>query len=240
MIKMKKIQLLTATSVILALTAGGASALFAEEARQQAKPAVNLIAPGLESVPVIHYGKKMTITRTGDKTSLVPKAYQHTGRHCPPFCVQPMKIAPNIETVGELEVLNTLKAIGAGDTSSLVVDSRTPDWLARGTIPGAVNIPWNKINVSSSGNLFATEEEAETLNAIMTQHFGAKKTDKGWDFSGAKTLTLFCNGNWCPQSAANIKTLLRLGYPAEKLKWYRGGMQSWVSLGLSTVYWKDE
>ncbi|RKZ91616.1 MAG: rhodanese-like domain-containing protein, partial [Gammaproteobacteria bacterium] len=24
-------------------------------------------------------------------------------------------------------------------------------------------------------------------------------------------------------------------YPVYKLKWYRGGMQSWVSLGLTTV-----
>jgi hypothetical protein len=29
--------------------------------------------------------------------------------------------------------------------------------------------------------------------------------------------------------------LLALGYPAHKLKWYRGGMQSWKSLGLTTV-----
>jgi hypothetical protein len=26
-----------------------------------------------------------------------------------------------------------------------------------------------------------------------------------------------------------------LGYPAHKLKWYRGGMQAWMMLGLTTV-----
>jgi rhodanese-related sulfurtransferase len=26
-----------------------------------------------------------------------------------------------------------------------------------------------------------------------------------------------------------------LGYPAERIKWYRGGMQDWVSAGLTTV-----
>ncbi|OQX39275.1 MAG: sulfurtransferase, partial [Candidatus Sedimenticola endophacoides] len=56
-----------------------------------------------------------------------------------------------------------------------------------------------------------------------------------WDFRNAKTLVLFCNGIWCPQSSVNIKTLANMGYPAYKLKWYRGGMQSWLSVGLSTI-----
>ena len=46
---------------------------------------------------------------------------------------------------------------------------------------------------------------------------------------------LFCNGIWCPQSTANLKTLVGYGYPVYKLKWYRGGMQDWVSVGLTTV-----
>jgi rhodanese-related sulfurtransferase len=32
-----------------------------------------------------------------------------------------------------------------------------------------------------------------------------------------------------------IKALLEVGYPAEKIKYYRGGMQAWTSLGLSVV-----
>ncbi|HIL42989.1 MAG TPA: sulfurtransferase, partial [Gammaproteobacteria bacterium] len=53
--------------------------------------------------------------------------------------------------------------------------------------------------------------------------------------SGAKTLYLFCNGLWCGQSPQAIKALLTIGYPASKLKYYRGGMNVWHSLGLSTV-----
>jgi hypothetical protein len=30
-------------------------------------------------------------------------------------------------------------------------------------------------------------------------------------------------------------TLLNFGYPAHKLKWYRGGMQDWEILGLTVV-----
>ena len=116
----------------------------------------------------------------------------------------------------------------------MVVDSRTPDWMRHGTIPGAVNIPWNKINVDLGGS-FEVETEAETLNGILTKHFGAKLLDGRWDFRNAKTLVLFCNGIWCPQSSINIKTLSKLGYPSYKLKWYRGGMQAWTSVGLTTV-----
>jgi len=47
-------------------------------------------------------------------------------------------------------------------------------------------------------------------------------------------LYLFCNGLWCGQSPAAIRALLQIGYPESKLKYYRGGMNSWHSLGLST------
>jgi len=46
---------------------------------------------------------------------------------------------------------------------------------------------------------------------------------------------MFCNGSWCGQTSEAIKALLALSYPEEKLKYYRDGMQGWVSLGLTTV-----
>ncbi len=192
------------------------------------------ITPTLHSVDVVHNGKDVTISRTSDKSAMIPKAYAKTARVCPPFCIQPMQVASGVETVGELEVLGYLKRISNGDRKVMVVDSRSPEWIRRGTIPGSVNIPWNKINVDVQGT-FDIETEAETLNHILTRQFNAKLSNGKWDFRNAKTLVLFCNGSWCPQSSVNIKTLTKLGYPSYKLKWYRGGMQSWVSLGLTTV-----
>jgi rhodanese-related sulfurtransferase len=192
------------------------------------------ITPSLQKVDVMHNGKAVTIQRDQDSHATIPKAFAHTSRPCPPFCVQPMTVVPGVETVGELEVLAYLKRLSGGDKSIMVVDSRTPDWAARGTIPGAVNIPWNKINVDVAG-AFDLEAEADSLGEVLENHFGATHTASGWDFSKAKTLVMFCNGNWCPQSSINIKTLTKLGYPVSKIKWYRGGMQSWVSLGLTTV-----
>jgi len=197
--------------------------------------AENKIAPMIDSVEVINDGKPMTITRGGDPDAHLPEVYSKVDRHCPPFCVQPMVVVPGVDTVGELEVLDYLHRIAQGDNSIMVVDSRTPDWVMRGTIPGSVNIPWNRINIDTAGT-FETPAEAEGLEHILADELGAdEKADGTWDFSKAKTLVLFCNGIWCPQSSANIKTLVEYGYPVYKLKWYRGGMQDWFSVGLTTV-----
>lgn len=193
-----------------------------------------MITPTLASIDVQSGGETVTIQRDQHKHHQIPKTYSETSRSCPPFCIQPMHIAPGVETVGELEVLGFLKRASNGDESILVVDSRTPDWLSRGTIPGSVNIPWSKINLDMVGAFDIAPETAE-LNDIMVKQFGATNEGGKWSFDNAKTLVLFCNGPWCPQSALNLRTLLRLGYPANKLKWYRGGMQDWISFGLTTV-----
>jgi rhodanese-related sulfurtransferase len=214
-------------------TALASAALVAGLSAATAGLAGNHIAAGLESVDVIHNGKIVQITRADEKAGL-PKGYNNVARHCPPFCIQPMHVSPGVETIGELEMLGYLQRLSNGDSSILVVDSRGSDWVARGTIPGAINVPWRQINTDVSGS-FAVEAEAETLTQTLIDTFGAEKTDTGWDFSKAKTLVLFCNGIWCGQSSINIRTLAKLGYPAEKMKWYRGGMQDWVSVGLTTV-----
>ena len=54
--------------------------------------------------------------------------------------MKPIVLAPGIETLGEREIIDYLVKMSKGDKSILVVDSRTPDWVAKGTIPGAINI----------------------------------------------------------------------------------------------------
>lgn len=49
--------------------------------------------------------------------------------------IQPLEVADGVSTVGELEVMEHLRA------GLRVVDARTPGWFERGTIPGADNIP---------------------------------------------------------------------------------------------------
>lgn len=173
-------------------------------------------------------GKAITIMREQNQSNTVNPAFARTSRKCPPFCIQPMSLGRGVETIGELELIDYVKRMASGDDSVLLIDSRTPDWVARGTIPGAINIPWTKLNPSKGADPLSVGE-------ILTETFGARELEGLWDFSEAKTLVMFCNGAWCGQSPNNIETLMRFGYPADKLKWYRGGMQDWEILGLSTV-----
>ena len=186
------------------------------------------ITPALESVTVIHGDQNIKIMRNQNQKNTVNPAFAKTSRKCPPFCIQPSSLAPGVETIGELEVLNYLKLISEGDASILVIDSRTPDWVAKGTIPGAINIPWKKLNSAQGADPISIGE-------IIEERLNAKNLGGLWDYSQAKTLIMFCNGMWSGESPNNIKNLLKFGYPAHKLKWYRGGIQNWEILGLSTA-----
>jgi len=43
---------------------------------------------------------------------------------------------------------------------------------------------------------------------------------------------VFCNGPQCSATAQAIEALLAAGWPPERLLYYRGGIHSWVTLGL--------
>lgn len=187
------------------------------------------VTSDLESVTVMHEGEEVVIKRDQDPDSRIPEDYTQTSRECPPFCVQPMQLLPGVHTIGEIELLEMLADRAMEEDDFLLIDSRTPDWFNKGTIPSAVNIPWTKLYPGSSAfDPFV----AETL---LLDEFGVKKDGGLFDFRQAEKLVLFCNGPWCGQSPTNIKALVSMGYPADKIYWYRGGMQLWYTLGLTTV-----
>jgi rhodanese-related sulfurtransferase len=189
------------------------------------------ITRDLPSLDVMHNGKMVTIMRNQDPKNTINPLYAKTSRECPPFCIQPATLAPGVETIGEVEMLNYLAGVSAGDNSILVVDSRTPDWVKQGTIPGSVNIPWTSLNPAKGADPIS-------IRKIMEDRFDVKYLDGLWDYTNARTLVMFCNGIWCGQSPNNIMNLLKFGYPPNKIKWYRGGMQDWEILGLTTVQGK--
>lgn len=187
---------------------------------------VNLTAD-IPYIDIKYKSKVIRIKRNPDTGNMIDLEYGLTSRPCPPYCIQPIKIAEGVETIGELELINYLQQISKGNERILVIDSRESKWLKKGMIPGAVNIPWQQLY-----NKTTTPEKVED---ILILHFDVAKTDVLWNFQNAKTLVFYCNGPWCGQSPTNIRALLNLGYPAKKIKWYRGGMQSWKSFGLTTV-----
>ena len=179
-------------------------------------------------VEVLHLGKPITIKREENTSATIRAEYAITARKCPPYCIQPMRLEAGIETLGELEVLDYLHRIRQGESKLLVIDSRTPDWYEKGTIPGAINIPYAQNNAGQATDLPGVKK-------TFLELFGVRETDATYDFSDAYTLAIFCNGPWCGQTPNYIRTLLALDYPANKLKWYRGGIQDWCSLGLTVI-----
>jgi len=232
---MKLAKILTALTVM--------SGLALATTAVQAKPVG--ITPTVSSVTVKHNGHPVKIMRTQNNKAVVIPAFAKTSRPCPPFCIQPMSLGGGIQTIGEVEVINYAKKMSAGDKSILLVDSRTPDWVAKGTIPSAVNVSWVELTPKKGAT-------TEGIMNVMTKQFGVKlkagkddvdvdeaiaanNTKSVFDFSSAKTLVMFCNGMWCGQSPASIAALIKFGYPAAKIKYFRGGMQTWQILGLTTV-----
>ena len=184
------------------------------------------ITPGIGTFSVRHGEREVTIVRNQDTSATLEGDFALTSRPCPPFCAQPMQAAEGVATIGEVELVQFMRGPLA-DGSGLLIDARTPDWHRRGTIPGSINIPFTQLNRALGADEFALEDTLVRL--------GAKETAAGWDFSGAKQLVLWCNGPWCGQSPAAIRGLIEVGYPAEKLSYYRGGMQLWKVFGLPVV-----
>ena len=180
------------------------------------------ITKKIPSLVINHRGVPVKVQRIQDTGNKLVDDFAKTSRPCPPFCIHPMKAASGVKTIGEVELLEFVSNDVTNKTGVLI-DARMPKWHDSETIPGAVNLPFVIFSKQGKG-----------LNQIY-ELLGAKKTAKGYNFKQAKNLALFCNGPWCDQSPRAIKSLISAGYPAEKLFYYRGGMQMWKLFGLTTV-----
>ncbi len=198
-----------------------------------------------DSLETVHNGQVVKVERIQDLDHTITGFFARTSHRCPPHCIEPIQLDPRVRTVGELEVFDFMEndvVSGRG----VLIDARLPAWNHKGTIPGSVNIPFTvfesspgdpklveafyKLGVRKRGEVSAVTRFLEKLGLLN----GHLKTDD-WDFTQAKKLILFCNGPWCGQSPRAIRALLKLGYPPERLAYYRGGMQMWQLYGLTTI-----
>jgi rhodanese-related sulfurtransferase len=195
----------------------------------------------VEGMPYVEFtvsGETIRVERIQDEENVLSGGYTKTSRKCPPFCVQPMHLAPGVTTVGELELLDFVKTkVSAG--TGVLIDARTASWYEKGTIPGSVNIAFTDFGSEDELLLGLAMIKVGVRKKENSSFFGglwdsvAGDGNSQWDFSKAKDILLWCNGMWCGQSPTAIKNLLKHGFPAEKIFWYRDGMQSWQSLGLT-------
>jgi rhodanese-related sulfurtransferase len=224
----------------------GASSQGAEENR--APPREDGIIPLYQGKPflhVVHQGRSVKVQRVQDPDYQLHGYFAKTGRRCPPFCLQPMQVDPRVKAIGEIEVFRFMEN-QLRDGSGLLIDARTPKWHKKGTIPGSINVPFSLLRKEINDpetvgilTMFGAKQRKDTGDFTWKlEKWGVindpQKTDQ-WDFSSSKELVLWCNGPACGQSPRAIQGLLDLGYPAEKIRYYRGGMQLWLLFGLNTV-----
>ena len=117
-----------------------------------------------------------------------------------------------VHPVGEIEILEALQ----DKDNSLVVDMRETSDRVKGTIPGSLGIP--------------STEVASRLNEL-----GCERQGEAWACAQAKKVYAFCNGPVCPQSPIAIAAMVREGFPAGKIYYYRGGMLDWDALGFTVI-----
>ncbi len=170
-----------------------------------------LITPKMKSVKVLHENEEVVIERT----------VKSKAETCPPFCIQPIKIKA-VKTVGELEVLAFIDKLKEKKARLLIDVRKNIDYL-EGTIPGAINLP-----------LFMLDDKSKYQKEVLAL-LGAKKRNNTWSFKNAQSLLIFGTSALSNDASSAIKKLLELGYPSEKLLYYRDGISRWRALGL-TIY----
>lgn len=167
------------------------------------------INKNLISVKVLHENKEVLIVRTNINDEFT----------CPPFCIEPMKIE-DVITVGELEVLSFIDKLKE-KKARLLIDVRESSIYKKGTIPGAINLPFTMLEDKS-------KYQKEVLKLLGGKHLNSK-----WSFKDAQSLLIFGNSPIRNSASSSIKKLLELGYPSSKLLYYRAGVSSWKGLGLT-------
>jgi hypothetical protein len=167
-------------------------------------------------------GEEIVISRnsTPDLTSIAAISEANTA--CPAPCLSPMIVAESVATLGELDVIEFLSSdLENGD--GLLVDARLPDDRIVRFTPGSVNIPSATVSPLNP-------YRDESLMAL-----GAEQSKGIFDFENALKLVIVDGGPATQDTPALITDLLDAGYPSGKIAYYRGSMQVWTTLGLSTI-----
>ena len=164
-------------------------------------------------------GPDPSVQRNANGNNL-PSTYAQTSRTCPVHCIEPGSAATGVKTLTELDVFKFMQqrvSLGIG----LMVDARLPEEFSAGPISGAISVP--------ATTLVANNPYREDLMLAL----GATRSIGQMDFSNAFDLLVFDDGAWSPMAHEAVQLLLEAGYPAQKILYYRGGLQMWHVLGLT-------
>lgn len=209
------------------------------------------IAPLKPEMPylfVVHNGRSIKIERDifdsyKARANLYGNLVQIAGT-CPPFCLLPQQLDIPVETVGETEIIDFMMT-KLRNGKGVLLDTRSKKAYESDTIPGSVNYFIQIIQKGLGNKEFEDmllslgaerRDEVSALDKIL-ESTGIKDTSMltdTWDFTEAKELIVWSSSAMNKSSVTAIEKLLAAGYPAEKLKWYRGGLASWQYWGFNT------
>jgi hypothetical protein len=186
------------------------------------------ITSELSHVVTSDSGQKVKIERIQDVSNQLTDDFTKTSRQCPPFCIQPTKVDKNVQNIGELELLKFINT-KISSHKGILIDTRLHSWFELETIPSSINLPFSVVEGASKSKL---KKIFQILGMTI-------KSDGTWDFSKVKELAIFDNGAWCAQANHFVPNLLKYGYPAKKILYYRAGLQGWKLVGLTTLVHKE-
>ncbi len=178
------------------------------------------ITPDISYVYIYHKGKALKVHRIQDTHHKLTGEYTKTYR--PNTTIQPIDLGNGVKTVGEVELLKFMQE-KVNKKNGLILDVRDKENYKKESIPTAVNIPAK------------LKDKPEVMENILVSLGMVKKSDQIWDGKKAISLMIYCDGLWCSKSKEMINFLVDIGYPSEKILYYRGGFQMWKILGFTTV-----
>jgi hypothetical protein len=108
-------------------------------------------------------GQEFTITRVSTLEQSSISALIQSSATCVAPYLSPMSTAPNVPTLGELDVIEFLST-QVESSDGLLIDARLPEDRALGYIPASVNIPAATLTPSNP-------YRDEILLALSAQHY---------------------------------------------------------------------
>ena len=204
---------------------------------------------GMPYLFVVHKGRSVKITRDIAGSFRLPSNLRNTLLHnienCPPFCLQPLNMDDlPVATVSEVGVINFMTNYLRDNTGTLI-DVRDHNSHARLTIPGSVNhfvqtiqkgigdsefdAMFKSLGVRPRNDVSWLTRQLEKLGVSDT----SEVTDT-LDFTNAKDLVIWGRAQTDVNVLYAIRALLDAGYQAHKIRWYHGGIASWLFWGFTT------
>ena len=162
-----------------------------------------------ERLSLFKYGDTSFLVGDGDDALDIHRVMRPCGKN--KGFIQPLIPAEGVTLVSEIDVMHALN-----DEDARIVDMRLENEYLDETIPKAINVPYLDV-----------EPHMEEL--------GCQKKADTWECSDVKKIYAFCNGAVCTKSPIGIRALIALGFPAQKIFYYRGGMLVWSAVGLNVV-----